>query len=163
MSEARTPEQMLRIRFIMVGRTGKGPIADLADEYYQRVARMVPFETVVVAEGGRGTPDEQRGREGDALLATLRSGDVVVLLDEGGRSYTSVGFAERIGKWRDTGVRDLVFVIGGAYGFDPRVRARAAHVVALSSMTFTHQMVRPIFAEQLYRAFAILGGHPYHH
>lgn len=154
---------MIRIRFIMVGPTIRGPVADLTAEYLKRVSRLVRLEEVVVAEGGRGTPVEQRTREGDRLLASIRPTDTVVLLDEAGGTYTSAGFAERIGKWRDGGVRDLVFIIGGAYGVDDRVRTRANHVVALSAMTFTHQMVRPIFAEQLYRAFTILHGHPYHH
>ena len=154
---------MIRIRFIMVGPTIRGAVADLTAEYLKRVSRLVRVEEVVVSEGGRGTPAEQRAREGDRLLASIRPTDTVVLLDEAGDTYTSAGFAERIGRWRDNGVRDLVFVIGGAYGVDARVRARAGHVIALSAMTFTHQMVRPIFAEQLYRAFTILHGHPYHH
>mgnify|MGYP002686046745 FL=1 len=97
------------------------------------------------------------------MLSVLKAGDRVVALDERGAALTSVGFANQLGKWRDQGVRQVVFVIGGPYGLSDPVRERADLVLALSAMTFPHQLVRLIFAEQLYRAFSILQGSPYHH
>lgn len=154
---------MLKVRVLMVGRTGKGPVAELVDEYLGRLRHVVPVEEVVVPEGGRGTPEQQRQREAERLLAAVRPSDHVVALDERGKQLHSVAFAEQLAAWRDRGVRDVVFIIGGAYGLDASVRERAQLLLALSAMTFPHQLVRAIFAEQLYRGFTILQGSPYHH
>jgi 23S rRNA (pseudouridine1915-N3)-methyltransferase len=96
-------------------------------------------------------------------VAQLQAGERVVLLDERGKGLTSMQFAGQLGAWRDQGVRQVVFLIGGAYGVTDAIRERADLVLSLSAMTFPHQLVRLLFAEQLYRAFAILGGRPYHH
>ena len=97
------------------------------------------------------------------ILKQLAKVDQAVLLDEHGKEYTSVGFSEYLQKQMNAGVRSLAFVIGGAYGFSPAVYAAAQHRISLSQMTFNHQMVRLFFVEQLYRAFTILKGEPYHH
>jgi len=101
--------------------------------------------------------------EGKLILNSIKIGTTVVLLDEGGKQYTSVLFADFIQKQMNTGIKEVVFVIGGAFGFSEAVYARANHQVAISQMTFTHQMVRLIFVEQLYRSFTILKGEKYHH
>ena len=97
------------------------------------------------------------------IMKCLRDSDEVILLDEKGREYTSVEWAGMISKRLSAGSRNIVFVIGGAYGFSPQVYGRASSLVSLSRMTFSHQMVRTIFLEQLYRAFTIIKGEPYHH
>jgi 23S rRNA (pseudouridine1915-N3)-methyltransferase len=101
--------------------------------------------------------------EGERILAALRPGERVVALDERGKLLDSRQFAAQLGTWRDQGSRQVAFVVGGAYGLDPSVRERADLVLSLSPMTFPHQLVRLLFAEQLYRATAILQGSPYHH
>lgn len=147
----------------MVGRTGRGPVAEIVADYLDRTRRMAPVEEVVVPEAGTGAPEFQRKKEGERLLEALRPGERVVALDEDGRTFTSPEFASKLAGWRDQGVRGVVFIIGGAYGLDGPVRERADLVLSLSAMTFPHQLVRALFAEQLYRAFMIMRGTPYHH
>lgn len=153
----------MHLRILMVGRTGKGPVADLVQDYLGRTRRMATVEEVVVPEAGTGTPEFQRKREGERLLAAIRPGERVVALDEIGRTFTSPAFAGHLVGWRDQGVRGVAFIIGGAYGLDEPVRERADLLLSLSAMTFPHQLVRALFAEQLYRAFMIMRGSPYHH
>lgn len=151
------------IRIIMVGKHDRGPVTDALTAMLDRARRMVPVEEVFIAEVRTDDAAMKRRTESDKLLATLEGEACVVVLDERGHVLTSEGFAQRIGQWRDAGVRRVNLVIGGAYGFDDRVRARATLVLALSAMTFPHQLVRLILAEQVYRALSILRGAPYHH
>lgn len=153
----------MRIRLLLVGRTQRGPVLDGFRTYMDRLERMASVEQVVVAEAGTGPPAYQQRTESERLLAALKPGERVVVLDERGTQLTSAAFADRLGKWRDQGVKQTAFVIGGAYGMNDAVRQRADLVLALSAMTFPHQLVRVLFAEQLYRAFTILNGTPYHH
>lgn len=153
----------MKARLIVVGRTERGFVADGVAHYLARLERVCPVEIVVLPEAGRGDPAHQQQMEGGRILAALRPGEQVVVLDERGVGMTSNGFADRLGKWRDQSVRQVVFVIGGAYGLSDNVRERADLVLSLSRMTFPHQLVRVLFAEQLYRAFSILRGAPYHH
>jgi 23S rRNA (pseudouridine1915-N3)-methyltransferase len=128
-----------------------------------RVRRVWSVEEVVLPEAGRGDPAHQQRVEGERILAALRPVERVVALDERGKLLDSRQFAAQLGTWRDQGSRQVAFVVGGAYGLDPSVRERADLVLSLSPMTFPHQLVRLLFAEQLYRATAILQGSPYHH
>lgn len=147
----------------MVGRNAPGPVTEAFEEMLARLQRSFPVEQVVVADPP-GTDPERKRREGtDRLLKAVEKESLVVLLDERGEGLTSMAFAARLGRWRDQGTRQVAFVIGGAYGVDERMRTRAAQVIALSSMTFTHQLVRLVLAEQLYRAAEILRGSGYHH
>lgn len=107
--------------------------------------------------------EQQKRLEGQAILAEINTSDTVVLLDEGGKMYSSRNFADFFTRIAVSGTKRLVFVIGGPYGFSPEVYARANNKISLSPMTFSHQMVRLIFAEQLYRAHTIIKGEPYHH
>jgi len=129
----------------------------------ERVRRTWPLEEVVLPEAGRGDPAHQQRVEGERILAALKPGERVVVLDERGVLVSSQAFAAKLGAWRDTGVRQVAFVVGGAYGLTDEVRSRGDLILALSPMTFPHQLVRVLFAEQLYRATAILQGSPYHH
>lgn len=153
----------MRFRLIWVGRTERGHVEDGVEYYLSRIRRMEQVDVHVVPDAGRGDPSWQQRTESERVLAALRPGDKVVVLDERGKQLTSPKFADQLGAWRDQGTRDVVFVIGGAYGLTDEVRSRADLVLALSAMVFPHQLVRVLFAEQLYRALSILKGSGYHH
>ncbi len=153
----------MNFRLLLVGRSERGLVTDGVDHYLGRLTRTFLVEQVVLPEAGKGEPAYQQRVESERILAALKPGERVVVLDERGTHLTSPQFAGRISTWRDQGVRKVVFVIGGAYGMTDEVRQRADLVLALSAMTFPHQLVRVLFAEQLYRAAAILQGSPYHH
>ena len=150
---------------IQVGKTvNKHFVAGISD-YVERINHYMPFEVVTIPEL-RNTKnlseEQQKQAEGELILKLLQPSDTVVLLDEHGREFRSIEFARWLEQKQQT-ARRLVFVIGGPYGFSPAVYQRANDQLSLSRMTFSHQMVRTIFAEQLYRAFTILKGEPYHH
>ena len=148
-----------------MGPTKAGPLKTLVEDFGTRIGRYLPFEWVSVPDvrsKGRPTPDSLKELESEALLRHLEPGDQVVLLDENGASYSSRKFASQLQKWMNAGPKRLVLVIGGAYGFGSGVRSRADAQLSLSRMTFNHQVVRLMAAEQLYRALTILRGEPYH-
>jgi len=153
----------MKVRLLLVGRSERGLVAEGVEHYLGRLVRELPVEQVVLAVAGKGEPAYQQRVESERILAALKPGEKVVVLDERGKMLTSPQFAERLGTWRDQGVRQAAFVIGGAYGMTAAVRDRADLVLALSAMTFPHQLVRVLFAEQLYRAASILQGGAYHH
>ena len=151
---------------ITVGKTDIPWVRDGLEMYVSRLEHYVPFSLKEIPElkGVSALSREQiKQREGELILRQLNASDEVVLLDEHGREYRSLEFADWLGGRLARSGRDLAFVIGGAYGFSDAVYARADGKLSLSKMTFSHQLVRMIFAEQLYRAFTILRGEPYHH
>jgi 23S rRNA (pseudouridine1915-N3)-methyltransferase len=151
---------------VMVGRTDEAWLSLGIDEYVKRVSRYIPFERVVIQDvkKGKSMPESVvKKEEGIQILKKIASGDVLVLLDENGALNGSRNFAGFIQKQMNSGIRNLFFVIGGAYGFSDEVYQRCDFKISLSKMTFSHQMVRLIFAEQLYRALTILNNEPYHH
>lgn len=148
---------------VMVGRNAPGPVTEAFEEMLGRLRRSFPVEQVVLADPPGTDPDRKRREGTDRLLKAVEKDGLVVLLDEHGECLSSTAFAGRLGRWRDQGTRQVAFVIGGAYGVDDRLRVRATQVLALSTMTFTHQLVRLVLAEQLYRASEILRGSGYHH
>lgn len=150
---------------ILVGKTTGKLYASAIDDYRDRIGHYMPFDILVIPElkNTRALSEaQQKEREGDLILKELTPQDTVVLLDEHGRERRSIDFARWLAG-RQAVARRLVFVIGGPYGFSPAVYARANEQVSLSLMTFSHQMVRLIFVEQLYRACTILKGEKYHH
>jgi len=150
----------MRVVIAAVGRARAGPARELFEHYVDRIDWPVSLREV---EERRPLPPTQlRPREAELLLAALPDGARIVALDERGQGLSSSEFAERIGRWRDDGVADLAFVIGGAEGLDDRIRRRAELVLGLGRMTWPHLLVRALLAEQLYRAQQILAGHPYH-
>ena len=153
----------MRCRVIWLGKTREPWIRTGIDEYAARIKRYLPLTVDELKDEKDATLEEGRRREGERLLKQLSPNAVLVALDERGQQMDSVKFAEFIGKHRDSGTAELVFAIGGSYGFSDEVRNRAAKVLALSAMTFTHQMVRPFLLEQLYRACTILNNELYHH
>lgn len=150
----------MRLWLAAVGRAKPGPELDL---YTQYVRRLSPPLTLKEVEEKRPLPvPERKAREAELLLAAIPAGAVVVGLDERGKSPGSEEFARRLGQWRDTGTADLAFVIGGADGHGDAVRERASVLLSFGAMTWPHMLVRAMLAEQLWRAQAILSGHPYH-
>ena len=151
---------------LTVGKTDINSIAIEIDKYTKRIGHYLPFSMEVIPDIKNKknlSQAEQKQKEGDLILSKLHSTDYVVLLDEGGRLFNSNQFAQHIENKKNTIARKLVFIIGGPYGFSDAVKGRANEKISLSKMTFTHQMVRMIFVEQLYRAMTILSNQPYHH
>lgn len=151
---------------LVVGRTVEPHFITAINDYVQRTRRYLSFELEVIPElkNTRNlSTDVQKEREADLILKAMQPGDVVVLLDEGGWEMRSVEFADWMKHKMNTVSRRLVFVVGGPYGFAKRIYDVAHEKLSLSRMTFSHQMVRLIFVEQLYRAMSILHGSPYHH
>lgn len=156
----------MKTLLLVVGRTTDPHFTILINDYMQRTQRYLTFDLEVIPElkNTRNlSTDLHKEREADLILRALQPGDFVVLLDEGGREMRSLEFAEWMRHKMNTVPRRLVFVIGGPYGFAPRIYEAAREKLSLSRMTFSHQMVRLIFVEQLYRAMSILAGSPYHH
>lgn len=156
----------MKIVIIAVGKTATQYIAAATDDFIRRASRYVPVEMSIIPDlrSTRGLTEEmQKQREGKSIIASLQPGDLVTLLDERGAELTSRQFAGEIERGIVSGLKRMVFVIGGPYGFSPEVYARADRKLSLSRMTFTHEMVRLFFAEQVYRAMTIMRGEPYHH
>ena len=154
------------VKLVTVGKTDVKWVKEGLDLYVSRLRHYVPFTLVEIPQlknVSAFTRDQIKEKEGELILKQVSPGDSVILLDERGREYRSVEWAEWIRQRLARGGKGLVFVIGGAYGFSQAVYDRAEGMVSLSRMTFSHQMVRTIFAEQLYRAFTIIRGEPYHH
>ena len=155
----------MKLTLLTVGKTDVRWVRDGLDLYVSRLKHYVPFSLVEIPElknASALSQDQIKEREGELILAALKPSDEVVLLDEHGKQFRSVEFAQHLQERMNRG-RDLVFIVGGAYGFSQKVYDRAPGRLSLSPMTFSHQMVRTVFAEQLYRAFTILRGEPYHH
>jgi 23S rRNA (pseudouridine1915-N3)-methyltransferase len=150
----------MRLTVAAVGRWKAGPERALYEHFAGRVTWPLELKEIDVKKK-LPTPQLVR-REGELLLAAVPKGAVVVALDQRGKPMTSADFARRLGAWRDDGVGDVVFLIGGADGLDESVRKKATLTLSLGPMTWPHLMVRALLAEQLYRAQAILSGHPYH-
>ena len=151
---------------LTVGKTDSGWVKEGLETYASRISRYAPFSVMEIPELKNASSlsrAQVKEKEGELILGKVTAGDTVILLDEKGKEYTSVEFAREIGKLLAGGGKNIVFVIGGAYGFSDPVYARCDGKLSLSRMTFTHQMVRAVFAEQLYRAFTIIKGEPYHH
>ena len=148
-----------------VGKTRAGYLREAEAEYQQRLSHYLPitFETIPDIKGGGKLSSEQlKQREGEAILRRSEAGDYLVLLDEGGKQFGSVDFAQWLDRRLQHSSRRLVFVVGGAFGFAEAVYARANAKLSLSKMTFSHQMIRTFLSEQLYRAMTILRGENYH-
>lgn len=155
----------MKTLLIVVGKnTDRHFAAGIAD-YAERIGHYMPFDIEVIPElknTRKLTPEQQKTAEGELILKRLQPSDTVVLLDEHGREYRSIELAAWLEQKRQT-ARRLVFVVGGPYGFSPDVYARANDKLSLSRLTFSHQMIRLVFTEQIYRACTIIKGEPYHH
>lgn len=156
----------MKTTFLVIGRTVEKHYIAAIEDYVQRVKFMMSFELEVIPEL-KNTKSlsvaQQKEKEGELICKALQPGDVVVLLDEKGKEFRSVEFARWMEKKMNTVNKRLVFIVGGPYGFSDQVYQLAHEKISLSKMTFSHQMVRLVFVEQLYRAMSILNGSPYHH
>lgn len=155
----------MKTQLILVGKTTNKHLATVIDDYVGRIGHYMPFSVVVVPELKNTkalSEEQQKEREGELILQKIKPTDTLVLLDERGSELGSVAFSQWLQR-KQSSARSLVFVIGGPYGFSKVVYNRADEQLSLSRMTFSHQLIRVVFAEQLYRACTIIKGEPYHH
>ena len=156
----------MTIKLIAIGKTDNKAIIDLIEEYSKRLNFYIKFEFEVIPDlKNTKSLSEilQKEKEGELILKKLVPSDELILLDERGKSYSSMDFSVYLQKKMNSGLKQLIFIIGGPYGFSDEVYARANGKLSISKMTFSHQMIRPFFIEQLYRGFTILRNEPYHH
>lgn len=156
----------MNLKLIAIGKTDSAELQKLIADYQKRLSFYVNFSFEIIADVKNAknlSEHQQKDKEGELILKKLLPTDTLLLLDENGSTYTSEGFASFLQKKMNSGLRQLVFAIGGPYGFSQEVYQKAAGKISLSSMTFSHQMVRLFFVEQLYRAFTIINNEPYHH
>lgn len=156
----------MKTTLLVVGKTVEKHYITIVNDYTERVKHYISFDIEVIPELKNTkslTQEQQKEKEGELILKALQPGDTVVLLDEGGKEFRSVEFASWMERKLNTVNKRLVFVIGGPYGFSPSVYAATSEKLSLSKMTFSHQMIRILFVEQLYRAMNILNGGAYHH
>ena len=155
----------MKTELILVSKTTDKHLMAGINDYLERISHYMPFEIIVIPElknTKNMTEEQQKVREGELILQKIQPSDTVVLLDEHGKQFRSVEFADWLQKKQNT-ARKLVFIIGGPYGFSEPIYTRANEQISLSKMTFSHQMVRLLFVEQIYRACTIIKGEPYHH
>lgn len=156
----------MKITLLVVGKTEDKYLIDGIDKYLSRLKHYINFTLTLIPDIKNTknlTEAQQKNKEAEMILKQISNSDTVILMDEKGKTYSSVSFANYLNKQMIGSVQHIVFVIGGPYGFDESVYKRSNGSISLSEMTFSHQMVRLFFVEQLYRAFTILKGEPYHH
>ena len=155
----------MKIILIYVGNVRDSSLKNLTDRFCERIPHYIPFETSIVPDiSSKGiTIQNRKEKEGKAILGKISQSDFVVLLDEKGKQISSRDLAEMIDRKSLESLKNLIFVIGGPFGFSDEVYSRANHIISLSKMTFTHEMAIFITTEQIYRAMTILRGEPYHH
>ncbi|MDH7446672.1 23S rRNA (pseudouridine(1915)-N(3))-methyltransferase RlmH [Aquimarina sp. 2201CG14-23] len=156
----------MNIKLIAVGKTDHKLLESLIADYIKRLGFYVKFTFEIIPDIKNAknlSEAQQKDKEGKLILDKTTTSDVLIVLDENGKQYDSVHFSEVLQKHMNSGIKQLIFVIGGPYGFSPEVYNRANGKLSLSKMTFSHQMIRLFFIEQLYRGFTILKNEPYHH
>ena len=156
----------MKIKLLLVGKTTDNRLTALIDEYTNRLKHYVGFETIIIPELKNAkslTVEQQKAKEGELIIGKCENSDHVILLDEKGKQFSSVKFSGYLANLMLTSNKSTVFVVGGPYGFSEKVYTRSNALISLSSMTFSHQMIRLLFVEQLYRAMTIIKGEPYHH
>lgn len=156
----------MKFSLLVVGKTATGYLKQGIDEYVNRLSHYISFDIQYIADAKNTkklTEAQQKQVEGESILQRFEASDYVVLLDEHGKEYTSMEFSTYVQKRMSSGARRIMFVVGGPYGFSDDVYKRANDKLSLSKMTFSHEMIRLIFTEQLYRACTILNHEPYHH
>ncbi len=155
----------MKIKLLCIGKTSFDFIKQGNELYINRLKRLAAFEMIIIPDikNTKNMPvSELKSKESEAFMKHLKPDDKVCLLDEAGKTYSSITFANFINKQSLASVKQIVFIVGGAYGFDENMYKRANYKISLSEMTFSHQIIRLIFLEQLYRAFTIIKGTPYH-
>jgi 23S rRNA (pseudouridine1915-N3)-methyltransferase len=156
----------MNIKILAVGKTDSSELLQLTNEYQNRLKHYIKFDFEILPDIKNSknlSETQQKEKEGEAILKKINSTDALILFDENGKQYSSVNFADFLQKKMNAGTKQLVFVIGGPYGFSAAVYQKAEGKISLSKMTFSHQMIRLFIIEQMYRAFTILKNEPYHH
>ncbi len=156
----------MKIKLLVVGKTDDKRIQSLIDDYTNRLKHYIPFDLEVIPDiknVKKLSMDQQKTKEGELILSKVSPSDRLILLDEKGKEFSSMNFSKYIQKHMNSGVKQVIFVVGGPYGFSKEVYSKAQGKISLSQMTFSHQMIRLFFVEQIYRAFTILKNEPYHH
>ncbi len=156
----------MNIRLLAIGKTDNKDLQSLINDYTKRLSFYIKFDLEIIPDIKNVknlSEAQQKEKEGELILAKIGPTDQLILLDENGKTFSSVGFSDYLQKKMNAGIKTLVFVIGGPYGFSETVYQKAQGKVSLSEMTFSHQMVRLFVIEQLYRGFTILRNEPYHH
>jgi 23S rRNA (pseudouridine1915-N3)-methyltransferase len=156
----------MNIRLLAIGKTDNKDLQSLIDDYTKRLSFYIKFDLEIIPDIKNVknlSEAQQKEKEGELILAKIGPTDQLILLDENGKTFSSVDFSDYLQKKMNAGIKTLVFVIGGPYGFSETVYQKAQGKVSLSEMTFSHQMVRLFVIEQLYRGFTILRNEPYHH
>ena len=156
----------MQIKLLAIGKTDHQQLQQLIDDYQKRLGFYIKFEFEIIPDLKKVknlSEEQQKQKEGEIILAKLSNTDLLILMDENGTQYDSVAFSEQLQKHMNSRIKQLVFVIGGPYGFSSEVYEKANGKISLSKMTFSHQMIRLFMIEQLYRAFTILRNEPYHH
>ena len=161
-----TNTNQMNIRLLAIGKTDNKALQTLIDDYTKRLSFYVKFDLEIIPDIKNVknlSEAQQKEKEGELILSKITPTDHLILLDENGKTFSSVGFSDFLQKKMNAGTKTLVFVIGGPYGFSETVYQKAQGKVSLSEMTFSHQMVRLFVIEQIYRGFTILRNEPYHH
>ena len=156
----------MKIKLLAIGKTDHKQLMQLISEYQKRLTHYVRFELEIIADikNAKNLSElQQKEKEGQLILSKIQTSGQLLLLDDKGKHFTSIEFSQFLQKKMNTGLKQLVFVIGGPYGFSEEVYKKASGKISLSKMTFSHQMIRLFFIEQLYRGFTILKNEPYHH
>lgn len=156
----------MKIKLILIGKTDSDYLINGIGEYINRLKHYLPFEMFIIPDIKNTknlSEHQQKQKEGKLILNQIHNGDFIVLLDEKGKEYSSLDFSKFIEKQMISGLKSLIFIIGGPYGFSDEIYEKCNSKISLSKMTFSHQMVRLIFTEQLYRAMTIIKREPYHH
>jgi len=156
----------MNIKLLAIGKTDNKNLQILIDDYSKRLSFYIKFDVEIIPDIKNVknlSETQQKEKEGELILAKISNTDQLILLDENGKAFSSMSFADELQKKMNAGLKTLVFVIGGPYGFSDAIYNKATAKISLSSMTFSHQMVRLFFIEQLYRGFTILKNEPYHH
>jgi len=156
----------MTIKLLNIGKTDNKQLQLLIEEYAKRLGHYIKFNLEIIPDIKNSknlSEAQQKQKEGNLILSKVKTSDVLILLDENGKQLDSIGFSNYLQKHMNSGIKQLIFVIGGPYGFSEEVHKKAQGKLSLSKMTFSHQMVRLFFIEQLYRGFTILRNEPYHH
>ena len=156
----------MTIKLLTIGKTDNKQLQTLIDDYAKRLGHYIKFSLEIIPDLKKAknlSEGQQKQKEGELILSKVSNTDVLILLDENGKQLDSVGFSSYLQKHMNSGIKQLIFLIGGPYGFSEDVYKKAQGKLSLSKMTFSHQMVRLFFIEQLYRSFTILKNEPYHH
>ena len=154
----------MNIKLVVIGETNNKNLKVLTDQYIDKLKHYIKFDLIIIKDQKKKIPENiQIKKEGEKILSILKKNEFIILLDENGEHKSSVAFSKFIQKKLNSGIKTITFIIGGPYGFSSEIKSISNYELSISKMTFSHEMIRLFFTEQLYRAFSILKNEPYHH